>query len=95
VSTDPAGARVWVVGRGEVCERSPCSFQTEIGRPITVRARSGRAEGESELTPAANTMVQLELRPVRRAPHRGDHEGGGHGGGGTTGDLKIPDIFRN
>lgn len=94
VSTEPAGARVWIVGRGEICAETPCSFDTPLGEAITVRARRGRAEAESELTPTANTMVQLEMRPVR---HGG---GGGRGereqsGGGATGDLKIPDIFRH
>ncbi len=100
VNTDPSGARAWVVGRGQVCDCTPCSFDTEVGRAITVRARSGRAEAESELTPSANTVVQLELRPVRRAT--GGRTGGrrsgrrGHGGshrGGASGDLKVPDIF--
>ncbi len=93
VATDPAGARVFVVGRGEICAQTPCTFETVAGEPITVRATRGRSAAESELTPTANTMVQLEMRPVggRRPPSK---QGGGQQGGGGTGDLKIPDIFR-
>jgi serine/threonine-protein kinase len=92
VATTPEGARVFVVGRGEVCEATPCTFDTAPGEPITVRARRGRSEGESELTPTANTVMQLELRPARsgRTPDRGGQGGGSLGGG----ELKIPPMFR-
>lgn len=93
VETDPAGARVFVVGRGEICAHTPCSFETVAGRPITVRATRGRSAAESELTPTANTQLHLEMRPVRRPPSKREG-GGGTSGGGTAGDLKIPDIFR-
>ena len=94
VATSPQGARVFVVGRGEVCEATPCAFHTTPGEPITVRARRGRSEAESELTPTANTMMQLELRPARggRTPERGGQGGGRNIGGG---ELKVPPIFRN
>src|SRR5690606_38697275 len=93
VATDPEGARVFVVGRGEICAHTPCSFETVAGLPITVRATRGRSAAESELTPTANTQLHLEMRPVRRPPSK-QGGGGGGGGGGSAGDLKIPDIFR-
>jgi serine/threonine-protein kinase len=96
VSTSPDGARVFVVGRGGVCSETPCSFETPAGQPVTVRARRGRAEADSVITPAANTVMQLELRSPRApaARHGGSSRQGGESTGSMTGDLKIPDIFR-
>jgi tRNA A-37 threonylcarbamoyl transferase component Bud32 len=93
VQTTPSGAGVFVEGRGQVCDASPCSFDTLAGQEILVRARGGRASAELRLTPSQNTMLPLELRPDRvRTPRQGETPRGGGGGGG--GDLKIPDIFR-
>lgn len=89
VNTSPPGAEVHVVGRGEVCAPTPCRFTTRANEPITVRARRGRARAESELTPSADTVVQLEMRvPARRRSSKQEPRGTGHG------DLKIPDLFR-
>ncbi len=100
VSTTPTGARVWVEDRGNVCESTPCRFETLAGAPITVRARLGRFDGESEIAPAENTTIQLAMVRRRRGGGNG-HSGNGqtknsHGGGGRRfgGDLKTPDIFR-
>ncbi|MDQ3035555.1 MAG: hypothetical protein M3Y87_24325, partial [Myxococcota bacterium] len=98
VLTSPAGARVWIVGRGDVCQETPCSFETAPGEAITVRVRRGRSEGEVELTPEAGDAPEITI------PMRSSGGGGGHskqsgdrepsGGGGGHGDLKIPDVFR-
>lgn len=99
VNTTPAGARVWVEGRGQVCDATPCRFETEAGQEITLRARSGRSEGETLLTPGESTTIQLEMRRTRPAGRRGGARGGGGRGGGgrrgAGGDLKIPDMFRS
>jgi tRNA A-37 threonylcarbamoyl transferase component Bud32 len=96
VQTNPSGAHVYVLDRGQVCDATPCSFETIAGQAITVRARGARSAGESRLTPTENTTISLELRPDRRPPREGGDrpEGGGNHQGGGSGDLKIPDIFR-
>ncbi|MCC6873747.1 MAG: serine/threonine protein kinase [Sandaracinaceae bacterium] len=94
VATDPPGARVFVDERGEVCEATPCSFTTAPGQPLLIRARRGRSEGESQITPTADMAVPIAMRLRRPAGGGGgdtQQGGGGHQGGG---DLKIPDIFR-
>lgn len=93
VVTQPAGARVWVDGRGDVCAETPCAFRTPPGAAITVRARRGRAEGEIVITPAGPTEIAIPL--VARAGGGGSHSKTGGGGGDLGhGDLKIPDVFR-
>jgi serine/threonine-protein kinase len=92
--TDPGGAHVWVVGRGEVCAMTPCTFQTLAGQRITVRARNGHREGEAEMTPTSDTVMQLAMQRTGGGGG-GRKQGQGTGGsGGGSGDLKIPDIFR-
>ncbi|HJL17723.1 MAG TPA: PEGA domain-containing protein, partial [Sandaracinaceae bacterium LLY-WYZ-13_1] len=102
VSTSPRGARVYVEDRGEVCSETPCDFETPAGEAITVRARRGRYQGETEITPEDETeALEVEMRRIRPAGGRGRGRGRGRGGeqsggggGGGSGDLKIPDIFR-
>ncbi|MGF1469063.1 MAG: serine/threonine protein kinase [Sandaracinaceae bacterium] len=101
VTTRPAGARVEVEGRGRVCERTPCDFESEVGQPIAISARLGRREGTMELTPEANTAVQLPMRlrpraPPTRPPEREQvEEPPRRPPPEPVGDLKIPEMFRN
>ena len=93
--TNPSGARVWIVDRGDVCTETPCTFELPAGQEVTIRAARGRARGEITLTPTEG-MPPVELRLIARPPGGGggDEEPGGGGTGGTGGgDLKIPDIF--
>ncbi|UJR79399.1 serine/threonine-protein kinase [Sandaracinus amylolyticus] len=94
VVTRPEGARVWVVGRGDVCQETPCSFETAPGETITVRARQGRTEGEIEITPEAATEITIPLRAPRGGGGGRTKQDDSGGGGGGHGDLKIPDVFR-
>ena len=94
VSTTPNdGARVWVVGDGDVCQETPCTFDAVATRTITVRARRGRAEGELEITPTGPMEIEIPLAMPRTKVHQ-THEEEGTGGTGH-GDLKIPDVFRH
>ncbi len=107
VNTNPSGARVYVVGRGEVCSASPCEFQLPASNePITVRATAGRASGELQVIAADD----MSLGPMNLS--RGAQAGGGSrrrssGGGGDTqtgggarrrggtNDLKFPEMFED
>jgi serine/threonine-protein kinase len=94
LETNPAGARVWVVDRGDVCAETPCSFELPAGEEVIVRAARGRARGEISLTPTegmAPVVLRLVARPVDDAVD--DRPGGGGTGGTGGGDLKFPDIF--
>jgi len=100
VTSTPTGARVWVEGRGQICDRTPCSFDSSAGEQITVRARAGRSDAETVIAPEENTTIALVLSRRGGAARRGGAtkapEGGTTGGrrrrrGGN--DLKIPDIF--
>jgi serine/threonine-protein kinase len=94
LETNPAGARVWVVDRGDVCAETPCSFELPAGEEVVVRAARGRARGEVRLTPTegmAPVTLRLVARPVDDAVD--DRPGGGGTGGTGGGVLKVPDIF--
>jgi hypothetical protein len=96
VATSPEGARVEVLGRGEVCAASPCSFETSVGVPISLRATLGRAEATAEVTPTANTVLSLEMRAPRTAGRSSEREPSSprqRGVGGLRG-LKIPEYAR-
>ncbi len=95
METNPSGARVWIVDRGDVCTETPCTFELPAGQEVTIRAARGRARGEVTLTPSEG-MAPVTLRLVARPPSGGggdDDPGGGGTGGTGGGDLKIPDIF--
>ncbi len=96
VATSPEGARVYVVERGEVCRETPCTFETNAGEAITVRAGRGRAQAERTLTPTGETHLRLEMRAARPTGPRpgGRNEPGSSLGGRGIGDLKIPDFAR-
>ncbi|MEZ4339318.1 MAG: serine/threonine-protein kinase [Sandaracinaceae bacterium] len=103
VSTTPSGARVWVEGRGEVCDATPCRFDTTAGRgDHGPRARRPVGSGEHAAPrgehdhPAVLARVPVAAR--RGGTKNGEEPSSGGGGGRRRtggGDLKIPDIFRN
>jgi serine/threonine-protein kinase len=93
VETEPGGARVSVVDRGEVCETTPCSFEAPAGQEITIRAVAGRARGETRIIPVEG-IAPVSIRLVAHRPTAGSPEEQDtvhHGTG--PGDLKTPDIF--
>ncbi|MEM9193027.1 MAG: serine/threonine-protein kinase [Myxococcota bacterium] len=94
VTTSPAGAQIVVDERGTVCESTPCSFETEVGRPIRIRARRGQLFATRDLEPDQAMAIEINLarriRPTDRNPNPMMQ-----GGRPMTSDLKTPDIFRD
>src|SRR5690606_25357124 len=100
--TVPDGASVTVSGQelgGVGCEPTPCAFDAPVGEALEVRARLGRMEGATEVSPTEETTVQLTLAPRRSSRTRttstrmsSTTETTSTGMRAT--DLKIPDIFR-
>ena len=89
VRTDPTGARVDVDGLGEVCVKTPCTFQAPKGREITVRVRGRSASVVRSLV--FNDATDLDLRlagTAKRKPARTQPAAG------APGDLKVPALFR-
>ncbi|MCG8554436.1 MAG: serine/threonine protein kinase [Proteobacteria bacterium] len=74
VRTRPAGARISVTGRGEVCESMPCAFQTPKGKPVTLTAhRQGGGAVTKSVTPTEPMTVELRLaHPTRDGALRAD-----------------------
>jgi hypothetical protein len=97
VETRPSGAIVSVDGRGTVCDESPCTFSVPAEERIVVRARKGRAVATRELRAMTSTRLELSLATSRPGggSDRGGSGGTSAGSGVGTGELKIPDIFRN
>ncbi|MCC7542110.1 MAG: serine/threonine protein kinase [Deltaproteobacteria bacterium] len=110
VVSRPAGAEVRVLGRGVVCETTPCSFLTARNETITLQLQRQSMTAEHTFRPSDDTPpIALDLR--RRG---GDRPTGGtrpptSGGSNppyvppppppptrrpTSGELKIPDVFR-
>lgn len=87
VTTQPTGARVQTADGMQVCTTTPCTFDVIQDAPLALRARHGRREARTTLTPTAATDVHLVLqaRPQRRrlaaSPTGGE-------------ELKTPAIFR-
>jgi hypothetical protein len=79
-----------VDGKGTVCPRSPCSFETPRGEDIMIRARRGSATASRELRP--DETMTLEMALIRRPRER--PSGDGRTGGAMASDLKTPEIFR-
>jgi serine/threonine protein kinase len=110
VQTMPAPAEISVEGVGVVCEESPCTFESPLGQPIEVVARSGRhLMGRGELTPSedrAGSTLMLPLRRRRPGRPRGRTGGsaeadedpppraGGRGRHDPATDLMTPPIFQ-
>ncbi len=98
VQTHPAGARIDVEGKGEVCHATPCSFDTAPNVPLVLHARHGRFAGTMNVLPKQNTTAEIPLTPVRAAGHTGrSHHGGSHHGNDGLGadGLKHPALFQN
>jgi len=99
VETVPAGATVVLSGGLEGCSPTPCDFDAPRGEAIEVRARRGRMEGTTEVTPTGETTIQIALAARRssRSRTRSTRMTSSDAQTGTTmraTDLKIPDIFR-
>jgi hypothetical protein len=84
VRTDPAGARVRAVGMNAHCSAAPCALSVPRGRPVTLRAGTGRNAVERTLTFEDKSEVELRLSAVTRPPTKSQ----------SHSDLKIPAIFR-
>jgi hypothetical protein len=82
VTTQPPGASVRVAGGGEVCARTPCSFDAVRGAPISLQARRSGREALATLSPTSATELHLVLTGA--APRSA----------GAQDDLKVPEIFR-
>jgi len=95
VVTNPAGARVRVPGRGQVCLSTPCRFDTTRGEAITVEARGRGRIGSAELVPVeAQTLTIPLARRTGGGRNDDSDEPSGPPGGPSAADLKTPDIFR-
>jgi eukaryotic-like serine/threonine-protein kinase len=90
ITTQPAGARVRVVGGGDVCSKTPCSFEAIRGAPLSLHAVRGARQTTTMIRPSDTMELYLVLEnqlekpivPVD-APDRG-----GDG-------LKVPEMFRD
>jgi hypothetical protein len=84
VRTDPSGAKVRAVGTGAHCRAAPCALSVPRGRPVTLRAETGRNSVERTLTFEDKSEVELRLSAITRPPKPPPRS-----------DLKIPAIFRD
>ena len=84
VRTEPAGAKVRAVGTGAHCQAAPCALSLPRGRPVTLRAETGRNSVERTMTFEDESEVELRLSAVSRPPKPLPRS-----------DLKIPAIFRD
>ena len=70
VRTDPM-ARVRLAVEGEtVCEVTPCTFPTEPGKPVEIRAVSRLYRGTTTVTPDRSISIQLPIERRRSSPRR-------------------------
>jgi hypothetical protein len=90
VTTQPAGAHVRVVGAGEVCAKTPCSFEAMRGAPLSLQAVRGNRQTTTLIKPADTTELYLVLESAKvekpAAPSESPHQGDG---------LKVPEMFRD
>ena len=91
VATSPSGVPITVDGRGTVCARSPCTFETRAGTSIRLRARRGALRAVRDLSPDASQDLVMELSRPAVTHSEGGRTGTPPGGRPAAGDLKIPD----
>lgn len=95
VRTRPGGAHVHVEGRGQVCERTPCEIQVARGEEVALSARRGRGRATARFVAEAERDVALRLRaPSSRKSSGSARRTKKEPTSAGSGDLKIPEIFR-
>jgi serine/threonine-protein kinase len=88
VDSEPSGAVVHVDGV-EVCSGTPCRFNTERGKEVSVQAdKPGYRSASQTLTPSADSS-QITLKLSKKSSGRPRSSDGTH----MEGDIKIPDAF--
>jgi eukaryotic-like serine/threonine-protein kinase len=90
VSTEPAGARVAVVGREREhqCLETPCSLSIPRGERLQLRATLGRATIKRRVSYAEDG--ELALRFATEEKPSGDQSSKAT----SSSDLKVPELFR-
>jgi serine/threonine protein kinase len=90
VTTQPPGARVRVVGGGDVCSKTPCSFEAVRGAPLSLHAVRGARQTTTVIRPSdtmelylvLENQVEKPVAPVEQPDRGGD-------------GLKVPEMFRD
>jgi eukaryotic-like serine/threonine-protein kinase len=90
VTTQPTGARVRVVGGGDVCSKTPCSFEAIRGAPLSLHAVRGARQTTTVIRPSDTTELHLVLenQPDKPVVPGAPPDRGGDG-------LKVPEMFRD
>jgi serine/threonine-protein kinase len=110
VTTRPTGAMLRLASGGELCGRTPCSFEVVRGAQVSLLARHGRQRATTTLTPQATADVHLVLdapsptkgerlaSPAARAPGstaaKGERQAGEADEVAADDDFKTPEVFK-
>jgi hypothetical protein len=103
VTTRPSGAKLRLASGGELCGRTPCSFEVVRGAQISLLARFGQRRATTTLTPQATADVHIVLdapsptkgerlnaehAPLERSHDEATHEVA------VDDDFKTPEEFK-
>lgn len=90
-ATVPKGARLTVLGRGKVCESTPCEFETTSDKEITLLAELEGIRTVKTIRPKEPAEVYITLNPAAAATKPPQPPVANPR---PVTDLKTPDIFR-
>jgi serine/threonine protein kinase len=90
--TVPKGARLTILGRGKVCESTPCEFETPSDKEITLLAELDGVKTLETIRPKVSTSVSIALYPAAAVKVKSPEIPVVNPRPVT--DLKTPDIFR-
>jgi hypothetical protein len=109
VTTRPSGAKLRLSSGGELCGRTPCSFEVVRGAQVSLLARYGQRRAATTLTPQATADVHivLDAPSPTKGERRLDDEDSPHLGKSgheaepastdelaADDDFKTPEVFK-
>lgn len=108
-SSVPSGAIILIEGMGQVCSSAPCDVSVAAGESIKVTAKLNGQQSTSVFTPSIqNRDLEITLatppktsqkiprkKGGKRKKSSATQKGRGTNSINTTGNLKIPDVFKD
>jgi len=91
VRTEPAGARIKVLGKDaadQQCRETPCSLSLPRGQSVQLRATLGRSTIKRRVSYDEDGELELRFASAARKPAED------RASAATPSDLKVPELFR-
>jgi len=97
VASVPAGAAISLDDGSEACAATPCTLQVVPGTTLVLRAKLGKREGRTAITPTDEETVLIELQAPKKLqakPRTAKPPESKRNDAARASDLKVPEWAR-